>query len=79
MEELRMKSSVGWTLVPKVNLGYSGPRSSLRDRGAGLLLLVLELIEPVVDAAAGEQFLVRAGLPQLALVEDQDPVHALDG
>ena len=40
--------------------------------------LVLELVEAVVDAAPGQQLLVRARLAQLALVQHQDRVHVLD-
>ena len=46
---------------------------------AKLLVFVLELVEPVIDAAHSQQFLVRALLAQTALVEDDDAVGVLDG
>src|SRR6266850_4258651 len=44
-----------------------------------LLLFVLELVEAVVDAALGEEFLVRALFAEAALVEDEDAVGMLNG
>src|SRR6267142_2212856 len=44
-----------------------------------LLLFVLELVEAVVDAALGEEFLVRALLAEAALVEDENTVGMLNG
>ena len=46
---------------------------------AQLLLFVLELVEAVVDAALGEEFLMRALFAQAAFVEDEDAVGVLDG
>src|ERR1700736_368933 len=43
------------------------------------LLLVLKLIEAIVDAAWGEEFLVRALFAKAALVEDEDAVGVLNG
>src|ERR1700733_2287737 len=42
------------------------------------LLFVLELIEAVVDAALGEEFLVCALFAQAAFVEDEDAVGVLN-
>src|SRR5678815_5642157 len=39
----------------------------------------LQLIEAMVDPARGEQFLMCPRLAQLALVQDEDPVHVLNG
>src|SRR5712672_1482849 len=44
-----------------------------------LLLFVLELVEAVVDAALGEEFLVRALFAEAALVKDEDAVSVLNG
>src|SRR5262245_20252650 len=44
-----------------------------------VLLLVLELIEAVVDAALEEKLLVRALLAQAPLVKDEDAIGVLDG
>src|SRR5712671_3658577 len=44
-----------------------------------LLLFVLELVEAVVDAALGEEFLVRALLAEATLVEDENAVGMLNG
>jgi hypothetical protein len=44
-----------------------------------LLLFVLELVEAVVDAALGEEFLVRALFAEAAFVEDEDTVGVLNG
>src|SRR3954469_22658800 len=43
-----------------------------------LLVLELQLIQPVVNAAVRQQFLVRSRLAQLTLVEDDDAIHVLD-
>ncbi len=43
-----------------------------------LLLFVLELIEAVVDATLGEEFLVRALFAEAAFVEDEDAVGVLN-
>lgn len=43
-----------------------------------LLLFVLELVEAVVDAALGEELLVRALLAEAAFVEDEDAVGMLN-
>src|SRR5579863_7821098 len=43
-----------------------------------LLLFVLELVEAVVDAALGEQFLVGALFAEAAFVEDEDAVGVLN-
>ena len=51
------------------------PQASLIGRA---LIAVLELVEPLVEAALGQQLLVRAAIAQLAPVEDQDAVHVLD-
>src|SRR5216683_6220104 len=40
---------------------------------------VLQLEQPVIQAAAGEQLRVRAALAQRALAQHQDAVGALDG
>src|SRR4029077_5752909 len=42
------------------------------------LLLVLELIEPVVDATLGQQFLVRALFAQTSLVKHENAVGMLN-
>src|SRR5579863_1440239 len=44
-----------------------------------LLLFVLELVEAVVDAALGEQFLMGALFAEAAFVEDEDAVGVLNG
>src|SRR5712692_3931150 len=49
------------------------------DGQADFLVLVLELVETVVNAAMAEQFLVRALLAQAAFVEDQNTLGVLDG
>src|SRR5947209_1320615 len=43
------------------------------------LLFVLELVEPVVDAALGQELLVRALLAKAAFVKDEDAVGMLNG
>ncbi len=48
-----------------------------RPRGADLLVLVLELVEPPVHPAPREQLLVRPPLADPSLVEDEDLVHVL--
>ena len=50
------------------------PQASLIGRP---LIAVLELVQPLVEAALGQQLLVRAG-SRLAAVEDQDAVDVLD-
>src|SRR5678815_1402045 len=55
-------------------------RWTLRSVFQGLSpFLELQLIETVVNAAAGEQFLMCAGLAEFALVQNQDAIHVLDG
>ncbi len=44
-----------------------------------LLLFVLQLVEAVVDAALGEEFLVRTLFAEAALVEDKNAVGMLNG
>src|SRR5258707_8372902 len=44
-----------------------------------LSLFVLELVEAVVDAALGEEFLVRALFAEAALVENENAVGMLNG
>src|SRR5579862_4903786 len=44
-----------------------------------LLLFVLELVEAVVDAALGEEFLMGALFAEAAFVEDEDAVGVLNG
>jgi len=44
-----------------------------------LLLFVLELVEAVVTAALGEEFLVRALFAEASFVEDEDAVGVLNG
>src|ERR1700682_335894 len=44
-----------------------------------LLFFVLQLIEPIVDPALGEQFLMRALLAQPALVKYEDAIRMLNG
>ena len=39
----------------------------------------LQLIQTVIDAALGQQFLVRPRLTDLALVEHEDAIHVLNG
>ena len=51
-------------------------RSAVRRN---LLILVLQLIELVVDAALREQLLVRAHLADLPLMHNDDLVGALNG
>src|SRR4051794_18978619 len=61
-------------------------RSDMDARGSAICLpcvdelsvLELQLIQAMVDAAMREQFLMRSGLAQLALVEDEYAVHVLD-
>src|ERR1700682_2141864 len=43
-----------------------------------LLFFVLQLIEPIVDPALGEQFLMRALLAQPALVKYEDAIRMLN-
>src|SRR5580692_53673 len=66
---------------------YASARELNRRRGGGfgrgrredaaLLVFVLELVELPVEAALGEQFLVRAHLAELAFVHHKDGVGAL--
>jgi len=46
---------------------------------AEFLVAVLELVELPVEAALGEELLVRAALAELALVHHEDGVGALNG
>ncbi len=50
-----------------------------RNRRWLLLVLVLQLVELPVDAALGQQLLVRADLAHLALMHHDDLVGALHG
>ena len=50
-----------------------------RPRHTYLLVFVLELIELPVNAALGEQLLVRSHFPHLTFVHNDDLVGALDG
>ena len=49
------------------------------DRKMQLLLFVLELVEPVVNAALREKLLVSALLAEPAFVKHQDAVGVLNG
>src|SRR5437762_374261 len=46
--------------------------------GGSLVRTVLQLVEPVIDAALSEQIAVRAHLNDAALVQHDDPVDVLD-
>ena len=39
----------------------------------------LQLVETVVDASLGQQLLMRARFAQLAVVQDEDAIHVLNG
>ena len=54
-------------------------RKDTASGGEGFLVLVLELVELVVEAVAGEELLVGALLAELAFVHDEDGVCGLDG
>ena len=66
-----------------LELIISGKRSAGRTGRAHvqaqLLVFVLELIEPVVNASLTEQFLMGALLAQASFVEDENAVGILDG
>ena len=51
----------------------------VRQRLVARVVGVLEFVETPVEAAAREELLMRAGLAQLAVVEDEYLVGALDG
>src|SRR5215212_6304352 len=51
----------------------------VEDGVAARVVGVLEFVEAPVEVAAGEELLVRAALAQLAVVEDEYLVGALDG
>src|SRR5262252_8283782 len=59
-------------------------RGTLRERRRAavwkmqFLFFVLQLVEPVVNAALRQQFLMRALFAQAAFVEDQDAVGVLN-
>ena len=48
-------------------------------REVQFLLFVLELIQAVIDAALGDQFLVGALFPKAAFVEHENTVGVLNG
>src|SRR5882757_6457885 len=49
------------------------------ERKVQLLLLVLQLIKPIVNAALGEKLLMRALLAQAAFVKDENAIGVLNG
>src|SRR5208282_1706420 len=54
-------------------------RLARERRDAQFLVFVLELVEAVVNATAGQQLLVSALLAHPAFVEDEDLAGVLDG
>ena len=54
-------------------------RDALGKGQRELLLLILKLIEPVVDAAQSQKLLMRALFAQAPFVEDEDAVGVLNG
>ena len=82
-------SDASWHAVGKRSVAggkrHGQRRTRLGTRGAGifregkLLLFVLELVEAVIDATLGEEFLVRALLAKAAFVEDENAVGVLNG
>ena len=71
-----LNKSLGQPVVIENRTGASGIGRGWRH--AQLLIFVLELIEPVINAAQRQQFLMRALLAQLALMEDEDSIGVLD-
>src|SRR5271156_538681 len=73
------------TCTGHIVMGWIDHRSVVGVRGRGrplcirLLIFVLQLIELVVNAALGQQLLVRSHLADLAFVHHDDLVGALDG
>ena len=57
----------------------TGLRPRLSVGEVEFLLFVLELVEAVVDAALGEEFLMGALFAEAAFVEDEDAVGVLNG
>jgi 3D (Asp-Asp-Asp) domain-containing protein len=60
----------------RINSNPGGGRSFNRPGRPSLIRTAL--IQLVVDAPLGQQFLVRADLPELPLVQDEELVHVLD-
>src|SRR5579862_8775519 len=63
-------------------IGRKRMRESGRPRAVNgkrkLLFLVLKLIQPVVNSAQAEQFLVRSLLAQTPLVKHKNPIRVLN-
>src|SRR5579875_486704 len=59
-------------------MNHASGCSGFGEGCAEFLVAVLELVELVVEAAKGEQFLVGALLAELAFVHDENDVGALD-
>ena len=83
-----MACAVGAMLNPLRAEEWGAVRGRVRELAGGVarifgqaefLLLVLELIEAVVDAALREKFLMRALLAEAALVKDENARSVLNG
>ena len=66
---------IGGRGLLRLSLRRGPPHTLAQD----FLILVLQLIELVVDAMVGQEFLVCAHFAKLAFVHDQNLVGALDG
>src|ERR1700730_458377 len=74
-----MRSVGGWQRRRQRRCASRCMRDVYRAGQMELLFLVLQLVQAVVDAAFGEQLLMRALLAEPALVEDKDAVGVLNG
>jgi hypothetical protein len=63
---------------PAEDEGGSGRRRRIGDRPITLLKAILQVIQPGVKAAARQKFLMASLFPNLALVDNQDPIGMLD-
>ena len=75
---LERKAPSSASIIGRQRLRKSGS-AARRQRRRKFLLLVLQLVEAVVNAAKGEQFLMRALFAQAPFVEDENAIRVLDG
>src|SRR5580693_4364114 len=85
-DALKEVGGSGWSRGPRSSTSVMGRQrlrktrdSAGRQRGNEFLLFVLKLVEAVIDAALGQEFLMRALFAQTALVEDENAISVLNG
>ena len=74
--ETRAGEAARWIFVTQLNSVFP-THCHFRFRG-DFLIFVLQLVELVVNAALGQQLLMRSNFAQLALVHDDDFIGALN-